>query len=64
MPPHPDRVRQNYCEHEWKRLFMLSFVCSKCGKIVQPPNNTVIIDHICEVDVDIDRERWNETRRF
>lgn len=37
MPSHPDRVRQNYCEHEWiTQLWAYNFlVCSKCGGLTQ-----------------------------
>lgn len=40
MPSHPDRVRQNYCEHEWPHIdrdfFWMDDIsdgrkCIKCG---------------------------------
>lgn len=33
MPSHQDRVRRNYCEHEWKtEKYAYNFlICSKCG---------------------------------
>jgi hypothetical protein len=41
MPSHPDRVRRNYCEHEFKviqgvtvsDMIKFAFYCVKCGFI-------------------------------
>jgi hypothetical protein len=45
MPSHPDRVRRNYCEHEWREIWgvdiadLIRFgrMCKKCDLIVALP---------------------------
>lgn len=37
MPSHPDRIRQNYCEHEVLKLvgdMGIAQFCIKCGKYI------------------------------
>jgi hypothetical protein len=40
MPSHPDRVRRNYCDHEWHRGVDIAdfvlFKCFKCGQKYYP----------------------------
>jgi len=49
MPSHPDRVKQNYCKHDWvTKSWAYNFlVCSNCGgwtqdkiKILYPSKKT------------------------
>ena len=43
MPCHSDRVRRNYCEHEWKEtygvdicdMYVFAKICIKCNKIIK-----------------------------